>query len=272
MGSNQKDLTPDVSMMDAAFFGKRYDLANINIKDTVMLDFAKNVLPLYRTEFDALARSEKETKSAWAFHRNNCFYGHCDVNVLYSILRDKKPGRIIECGSGFTSRLIAETLEKYNSRCKYTAVDPYPAKALGSLPIVKAIKERAQDLPVEFYQTLQAGDILFIDSSHIAAADTDSTFLILEVLPKLNSGVIIHFHDIFLPEGYPEHWLKQGFFWNEQYLLHAFLQYNRAFKVLWISHYMHLEHSHVMQEAFASWQYPKEKKYAGGHALWIEKL
>src|SRR5262249_46442361 len=112
-------------------------------------------------------------------------------------------------------------------------------------------------------------DILFIDSSHVFRVDSDVRFLFLEVLPRLNPGVLIHIHDIFLPYDYPRDWIvKEHRFWNEQYLLHAFLLFNRAFEVLWAGSYMHTRHSDKLKRAFAS--YDPASVWPG--SFWMRRL
>ena len=91
----------------------------------------------------------------------------------------------------------------------------------------------ATDLPLELFSELGAGDILFVDTTHVVRLAGDVNFVVLDVLPRLQEGVIVHFHDIFLPWEYPRPWLTEmGYYWTEQYLLQAFLAYNREFEVL----------------------------------------
>ena len=89
---------------------------------------------------------------------------------------------------------------------------------------------------------LSAGDILFIDSSHTVTTGGDVPYLFLEILPRLNPGVLIHIHDIFLPFDYPEQWVLEDWGWTEQYLVHAFLSYNQTFEILWPASYVWEHH------------------------------
>jgi hypothetical protein len=88
-----------------------------------------------------------------------------------------------------------------------------------------------QDVPPDTFSTLSAGDILFIDSSHVSKTDSDVNYAFFEILPRLSSDVNVHFHDVFHPFEYPKEWVYQGRAWNEAYILRAFLQYNQTFTI-----------------------------------------
>src|SRR5690606_40143407 len=108
---------------------------------------------------------------------------------------------------------------------------------------IEVVRERAEDLPVSFFSGLSAGDILFIDSSHMIRPQGDVLYEYLELLPTLEEGVIVHIHDIFSPTDYLESWLVNDIkFWNEQYLLEAFLTNNREWKIIGALNLM--RHSH----------------------------
>jgi len=131
------------------------------------------------------------------------------------------------------------------------------------------IPKKVQDIPLSEFKKLSENDILFIDSSHVLKIGSDVQYLYLEVLPRLNKGVIVHAHDIFLPAEYPKEWvLKNYIFWNEQYLLQAFLAFNNSFEVLWAGSYMHLRHPDKLEEAFSS--YKRDKIWPS--SFWIRKI
>jgi len=111
--------------------------------------------------------------------------------------------------------------------------------------------QKVEDVGVDFFSSLDDGDILFIDSSHVVRTGGDVPFLYMEVLPRLRKGVLVHIHDIFLPLAYPkEYVIKKRCFWNEQYLLQAFLTYNDAFEVLLCGSYLHLKHLEELRSTF----------------------
>jgi hypothetical protein len=143
-------------------------------------------------------------------------------------------------------------------------VEPYPKSILKSLSGIKLFPNRVQDMDINFFKTLQANDILFIDSTHTVKLGGDVTYLILEILPRLAPGVIVHFHDIFLPDPYPENWyLEQHRFWMEQYLLQAYLVNNSRTEVLFANHYASFKYASSLQSVF-----PKAVKHSGS-SFWL---
>ncbi len=112
-----------------------------------------------------------------------------------------------------------------------------------------------QDAPFDLFLRLKANDILFIDSSHVVSMDSDVLYECLRILPTLAPGVLVHFHDIFAPLDYPEKFVMTNLcFWGEQYLLEAFLSFNKAFKVIWASSAMQKSHPDVLRQAFPAWE------------------
>jgi len=178
------------------------------------------------------------------FYLENDAYRSGDAEVLYAILRDVKPRRIIEIGSGYSTLLISQAIratknEDSEYRCEFIAIEPFPPATLTPPPPELARVEAIplQQAPHELFSTLAAGDVLFIDSTHVARIGSDVILEYLQLLPRLASGVLVHIHDIFIPAEYPRWWIEQArFFWNEQYLLEAFLTFNREFEVVMPTH------------------------------------
>ena len=150
-------------------------------------------------------------------------------------------------------------------------IDPYPNEVLkrGFPGLSRLIPEKVQDVPISEFMTLGDNDILFIDSSHVLKTGSDVHYEYLEVLPRLNRGVIVHVHDIFLPAEYPREWvLGEHRFWNEQYLLQAFLAFNESFEVLWAGSYMHLRYPEELETAFSS--YRREETWP--KSFWMRRV
>src|SRR5262249_49290386 len=117
--------------------------------------------------------------------------------------------------------------------------------------VTDVVTASAQNIPLASFQALGENDILFIDSTHVCKLASDVTYLILSVLPNLNKGVLIHFHDIFLPWNYPRSWvMEKNIFWNEQYLLLAFLLFNDQFEIVLANHCLYREHLNNLLTAF----------------------
>lgn len=205
------------------------------------------------------------------YYCRNPWFGCCDALILYSMLRHYRPRKVIEVGSGFSSAVMLDTNELFLSgKTTFTFVEPYPERLLELLtPEDKALNEvltqPVQDVPVERFAGLGVGDFLFIDSSHVAKIGSDVVHLLTNVLPMLNPGVIIHFHDIFWPFEYPEEWLREGRAWNENYVLKAFLQFNAKFKIEFFSSYLRLHHAARMEQIL-----PLFMRSSGG-SLWLRK-
>ena len=162
--------------------------------------------------------------------RPNSMFGRDDAAVYWSLLHHLQPSRIVEIGSGF-STAVALDYGDLNGSVEVTAIEPYPERLFGLLRSgdeVHLIQKEAQDVPIE---ALVSGDILFIDSSHVAKAGSDVMWLLFDVLPQVPVGAWVHFHDVFWPRGYPDAWLTQRRAWNEAYMLRAFLMWNTSFRV-----------------------------------------
>ena len=171
------------------------------------------------------------------FHLNNPGYGAFDAIMLYGMLREARPRRIIEIGSGFSSAAMLDLNELVlGGAVEFTFIDP-EMKRLRELlregDAVRAIliEQRIQDVPLKAFAALGENDVLFIDSSHVSKIGSDVNRIFFDILPSLAPGVLIHFHDITGTLEYPRDWFDQGRAWNEQYLLRSFLMYNPAFRV-----------------------------------------
>jgi hypothetical protein len=182
-----------------------------------------------------------------SFHFGNKAFESGDAEYWYNLIRLVKPTRIFEVGSG-NSTLMARRAIKANQnedpsyRCKHVCIEPYEQPWLERAGVT-VVRKRVQDVGRELFQELERGDILFIDSSHVIRPQGDVLFEYLELLPILRSGVIVHVHDIMTPRDYPREWIVDEVkFWNEQYLLEAFLTSNKDWRVLGALNYLHHNH------------------------------
>jgi predicted O-methyltransferase YrrM len=200
----------------------------------------------------------------------NDYYSYTDGIVLYSMIRHFEPKRIIEVGSGFSSAAMLDTNELFfNNKIELTFIEPYPERLNNLLTkndkkLNRIIQNKLQAVSLDEFKKLEAGDILFVDSTHVVKTGSDVNYILFEILPVLQSGVLIHFHDVFYPFEYPKSWVLGGRNWNEDYFLRAFLMYNEHFKIRLFSHYLHELH----KEVFVGM--PLCYKNAGGN-LWLEK-
>ena len=200
------------------------------------------------------------------FYWGNPALSRGDATIYYSMIREYRPAQVVEIGSGYSSMLAARAC-LLNGITKLSCIEPYPMAALEGLAgLTELIKAPVQDLPPAWFDRLAANDILFVDSTHVSKIGSDVNYLILDVLPRLKPGVLVHFHDIFLPYQMPRPWLMdQQLMWNEQYLLSAFLLFNDAFEVMCANHWLGRDHPDAFLKAFPAVNPP------GGASFWMRR-
>ena len=212
---------------------------------------------------------EKNERFRFAFHNPSYSWG--DAIILFCMIRKLRPRRILEIGSGHTSALILDTNERYfDGGIECTFVEPHPELLLSLLRSSadhepRLIPRKLQDVNITLFDTLEAGDILFVDSSHVLKAGSDCQLLFSDILPRLNPGTLIHFHDVFDRFEYPPEWLREGRGWNEQYALRAFLQFNGEFRIKLFTAYLIARHREWFEKHM-----PNCLRNAGGQ-IWIER-
>lgn len=212
--------------------------------------------------------AEKQKNLRYKFSNN--YYSFSDGIILYSLLRHLKPKRIIEIGSGYSSALMLDTNELFlESSIFFTFIEPLPERLKGLLfkkenDFISILEKNVQDIPKEIFTSLQAGDILIIDGSHIVKTGSDVNYILFEIFPILNKKVIIHFHDIFYPFEYPEEWLYKKLNWNEAYFVRAFLMNNKDYELILFSDYLHKFHPHSFINMPLSYR-------STGSSFWLRK-
>jgi Methyltransferase domain len=172
-----------------------------------------------------------------AYETGNASYPLPDARLLYAMIRFLRPSRVVELGSGQTTRVIAKACldnARDGRATTLKAFDPFPTAVDESLPgLNDLIRSPAQLIPGDIFAELEAGDVLFVDTTHTVKIGSDVNHIILNVLPLLAPGVIVHFHDVCLPYEYPRYlFTDYALYWSEQYLLQAFLIMNSSFEVL----------------------------------------
>ncbi len=175
------------------------------------------------------------------YHYRNSFFGPLDAAALHAMIRHHRPRRIVEVGCGM-STLLALRAEAMNGTdsCAHVCIEPYEAPWLADLPVT-LVRATAETADLALIDELEAGDILFIDSSHMIRPQGDVLTEVLAWLGRVKPGVVIHIHDVFTPRDYPSVLLRDHrFFWNEQYLVEAFLAFNPHFEVLLPMYHMYL--------------------------------
>ena len=209
------------------------------------------------------------------FYYHNGYFESGDAEVLYSLIRQRRPRRLVEVGSGYSTLLARAAIQRNRAddaaySCEHTCVEPYenPWLASSGATVVRLPVERVSR---SLFDALEADDMLFIDSSHMIRPQGDVLVEVLEILPRLARGVLVHFHDIFTPRDYPERWvLDEARLWNEQYLVEAFLSCNREFRI--VAALNLLAHTHREALAAAAPIYGMEASRREPGSLWIERI
>ena len=202
----------------------------IDWNPTAVDAFLAGPLTDYQVEYNALPQQAPADPSA--YHTDNPFFGLADAAVAYSWVRHRRPSIVAEVGSGNSSRLLRTALIR-NAAGRLVCIDPDPRVPVGAVAD-EYVARPVQAVALDWFRALPADAILFIDSSHLAGTGSDVNYLLLEVLPILAPGVLVHVHDIYLPDDYPVSWnIERKFNYSEQYLLQALLCFSSGFRVVW---------------------------------------
>ncbi len=159
----------------------------------------------------------------------NQFFPPGDARALYAIVVMLKPSLVIEVGSGNSTRFNRRAISDFGLNTKITSIDPSPRADITDLTD-RQIKAGLLDVPLSIFDDLGAGDILFLDGSHVTLPGTDVTHYLLNILPQLAPGVIVHIHDVFLPWEYPPRLRRRQY--SEQHAVAAMLLFSEAWDIL----------------------------------------
>ena len=270
---------PDTGILNARkdLFEEETELVGVNLNIEKQLDFLENVFPPYQAECDFPLN---KTSTPHEYFIDNGAFGLVSVAVLHCMIRYFVPQTVIEVGGGNSTYVSARANlmnqnEGKRKQTKLYTIEPHPSETLkkGFPGLSELIPKKVEKIDINFFTELQDNDILFIDSSHVSRIGSDVNFIYLEILPRLKGKVIIHIHDIFFPKLYPEEWvMRKQRFWNEQYLLQAFLINNNQCEVLWCESYMYLKHRKQLKSTFPS---PKGLGYNENifaSSFWMRKI
>jgi predicted O-methyltransferase YrrM len=256
---------PDTRALPPSLWEHESELPGLDLNADAQLELVRNVFPRYRSEYSRIP--SEPTDSEQDFYLDNTMFGGMDALILYCMIRHFEPSLVLEIGSGLSSRLISQAA-RANGATEHVSIDPFPHRILsdGLLEHTSLIEKPVEQVGLDVFKGLQGNDILFIDSSHVVRCGGDVNYLFLEAIPRLAPGVIVHIHDIFLPAEYPEEWVKDEHrFWSEQYLLQAFLAFNREFEVLLSLNYLGHRHWRDLAEAFPN------AMDRGGGSFWMRR-
>ena len=251
---------------DVIFGSKSKSFMGINLNEEEQISMLESLSEYYGT-----LPFSGEQKDGYRYYFDNSFFGYADGIILYCFLQKYRPKRIIEVGSGFSSALMLDVNEHFfmsGGGVDFTFIEPYPERLKSLLTPydnVRIIEKKLQDVDTDIFSTLQAGDILFIDSTHVSKIDSDVNLYLFDILPRLAEGVMIHIHDIPYPFEYYKEWIYDGRAWNEAYMIRAFLEFNTSFKIKFWGSYFENRHRELYYEHM-----PLCAKCLGG-SLWLQK-
>lgn len=249
---------PDFRELEARRWPAEEEPVGLDLAFARQLDFLQTVVPQYQSEW----ASNSSPFFSVGYNRSNGFFETIDAEIAYCLVRHYKPLRVVEVGGGYSSRVMAAALDmnyKQNGvRGELITIDPFPdrfpQKALSDR--VHLITQTIQHVDLDVFLSLQSGDFLFLDSSHVVGIGSDVVREYLEIVPRMAAGVIIHAHDIFIPGDYPRDAVLHNLaFWSEQYLLQALLMGSPNYEVLWGSSYMQSRANTALDHAFPHWQH-----------------
>lgn len=242
----------EIRARDEELFRVPVELPGIDLRAPEQM----SLLPEFR-ELVAEMPFKHESRDELRYCLANKWFAHGDGVVLYCMLRRLRPRRYIEVGSGWSSALALDVDELFlGGMTEFTFIEPHPQRLRGLLrPADEAtlIEAPLFAVPPSVLAVLEAGDVLFIDSSHVSRIGSDVNQLLLSVLPTLRPGVHVHIHDIFYPFEYPRRWIYRGRAWNENYLLRALLVNNDRLRIEWFNSYLGQTHRDTVAEALPQW-------------------
>lgn len=266
-------LYPDFSEIEKrsdTIFDRNKQVSDIDFNLERQLYILNEMIGLYSSLPEWKDVSEKSEADTLRHYYNNQSLSAGDAVGLHCMLRILKPKKLIEVGSGYTSAVTLDTNEYYfDNKIKLSFIEPYPSLLNSLLKSTDNIELNVcglQDMPVKYFETLEDGDILFIDSTHVSKVNSDVNYLFFEILPRLKKGVYIHLHDIFYPFEYPKEWiLEKGMVWNELYLLRAFLQNNKNYSIQYFQNMIDNKYNDIIMG-----KWPLKIKQQGG-SIWLRK-
>jgi len=243
-------------------------LPGISLNENEQLDLLSEMI--YANELREMNLSNKPT-DVRGFYIDNGSFNSGDAEFLYQFIRGKKPRRVVEIGSGNSTKIAKFALDKNfietGDKASHVCIEPYEMPWLEGIG-VEVVRERVESCPLHIFSNMEAGDLLFIDSSHVIRPQGDVLHEYLVIMPLLKRGVYVHVHDIFTPKDYLNKWVVEDVkFWNEQYILEAMISNSSRYKVIAALNY--LKHHHY-NELLKVCPYLTEDREPGSFYLCIQ--
>lgn len=262
---------PNVGGIDSQIWETRDHLFGIDMRLDDSIEQLFELEEKFSSEYNKF--NDSPGSGPHSFGLNNPAFGPGDAEAYYSLLRHLKPRKVVEIGCGFSTLVASMAIQKNGEEdprfsCDYLCIEPYLPDYLDPLPlgISRVLRKGVQSVPLSVFEDLEAGDVLFIDSTHVVAIGSDVVYEYLEILPRLKPGVFVHIHDIFLPLDYPCEWMTSArFFWNEQYLLQAYLLGNASCEIVLPMHALYTTRRDFLTRAIPSVRFSR----LGPSSFWL---
>lgn len=246
---------PTTSELEADVFQKVFGDDGLDWNRNRQLDFLRDACRLRVSEF------QPEPNSGLSL---------VDAFILHAMIRERKPAIMFEIGAGDTTKISLQALRMNRADgypFRFTSIEPYPREDIQELKDsdFELVFKKLQSVDPKW---ISEADLLFIDSSHVSKIGSDVNCEILEIVPRMKVGAVIHWHDIVMPMNYPQAWINDGnMFWNESYMVHSFMLFNESFRIVWASKFLRLNYFGELKTAFP---YLREDHHLT--SFWIERV
>lgn len=256
VAANYNSPVPHSSVWRDEIFESRSDCVGIDWNISTQEHYLTHVFQKYAGEVD---------------FGENPWLSPIDATILHAMIRHHAPKKIVEVGSGYSTKIAAAASHKNGTGgadLGMVAIDPNPRTDLAAETpgLSKIIRKPVQEVDLE---EIIDCDLLFLDSSHIVKIGGDANYEILEIVPRLKIGAIVHWHDILLPGEYSRRWVTRDHnFWTEQYLLLAFLQFNPNYEIIWASRFMSLNRADAIRSVFPNF----DPDLDGISSFWVRRV
>jgi hypothetical protein len=245
---------PDPDDIGPGYWDQVSEMPGVDLGYERGLAFMREVVPLHIGGFRK--RMPLQRTAGNDFFLINGTYMAVDAHVYWCMILHYKPKRIVEIGAHASTMIstaaVAALREESGHVCRIDAIEPFPTDYLRreNGRTITLIEKKVQELPLSYFLELEAGDILFVDSTHMMRQGSDVQYEYLEIIPRLKPGVLIHVHDVSLPRHYPKVYFDNQLYWNEQYFLQALLVFNNRLQVEWAGNGLMLKYPAAMLETF----------------------
>ncbi|MCW5757353.1 MAG: class I SAM-dependent methyltransferase [Phycisphaeraceae bacterium] len=246
---------PDFAHLPESLWDDKDEPVGIELPTETMAELVHTIGQRFGNELAAFPSEADPDGPYQGYATHNGLFESVDAEMLYGLVRLRRPQRIIEIGSGYSTRLIRSAIARNRAEdpaldARLASVDPFAADDLSreAPHWARVYRHPVQAMDPSCVEALEPGDMLFIDSSHAVSVGSDVVFEFLELIPRVRPGVLIHVHDVFLPYEYPRAWVKERrIAWNEQYLLQSFLCHNRAYRIVFAGYWMHRKRPETLE-------------------------